>query len=155
MIVSPVWWLSVVVAGIAINVLSAYLKTALDSQLSAVSSWWRRRSEKESRDWEALISRLSSSDHEEIVGYLEELRERNRAIFFLVLGIFVMGIAAASPLGQSTQVIGILLPVGAMTLYASFKFFRAAIRLKDALFLSRYRRSMAQPESGTKSRNTE
>lgn len=49
MILSPVWWITVVFTGILINIVSSYLRESLDSYLSKISKWWNTRSESEGK----------------------------------------------------------------------------------------------------------
>ena len=41
----PIWWISVVVAGLLVNLASAYLKPRVDGALLRSSSWWRSKSQ--------------------------------------------------------------------------------------------------------------
>jgi len=40
---TPEWWVTVVIAGIMINLLSGYIKSTLDTRLSRISNWWNTR----------------------------------------------------------------------------------------------------------------
>ena len=86
----PVWWVSVVIAGIVINLLSAYLKPPLDTVLSTTTSWWRRRSEVRRRLWETHLARITSSDKVMQMAIVAEFRCRLQAIYLLLLGMSVM-----------------------------------------------------------------
>jgi hypothetical protein len=44
MLSTPEWWISVVIVGIAVNILSGYVKLPIDKLLSRTSSWWASRS---------------------------------------------------------------------------------------------------------------
>src|SRR5438270_4750812 len=57
-IASPAWWMSVVIAGLLVNLLAAYLKSPVDRLLSHSSSRWRASSEKRREKRNQLIERL-------------------------------------------------------------------------------------------------
>ena len=61
------WWLSVALVAVALNVLSAYLVRRLDSRLSRTSTWWRKRSERRRARDEALVAKLKSDPHKQIM----------------------------------------------------------------------------------------
>ena len=85
---SPVWWLSVVIAGIAINVISAYLKTSLDERLSSLSSRWRNRSEKRKAEFHSFVLRLADDPQEQILASFGVLRLGIFQVCFLIFGMF-------------------------------------------------------------------
>ncbi len=58
----PVWWVSVVVAGLLINLLSAYMKSSLDGFLSNISAWWRDKSVKRKQVWQNRVAEIRSSE---------------------------------------------------------------------------------------------
>ena len=87
---SPVWWVTVVVAGIAINVISAYLKTSLDQRLSGLSSWWRNRSIKRKAAFDAFVRRLADDPREQIVACYRDLCSRIFVVVHLLLGTMFM-----------------------------------------------------------------
>jgi hypothetical protein len=86
---NPVWWFSVVLVGIAINVLSSYLRGALDGFFSKSSSWWRNRSEARKKAWEERVDRIVSSIEERNLAIADELRMRLGAIVRLLLSIII------------------------------------------------------------------
>jgi hypothetical protein len=90
LLTAPTWWISVVVVGIAINLISAYLKPTLDSRLSGISSWWRLRSERQRAERLALVEKLRNSQHEQLLASMDDLRDRSRAVYMLLIGIFAM-----------------------------------------------------------------
>ncbi|MEJ5862045.1 hypothetical protein [Pseudomonas farsensis] len=62
----PVWWVSVVVAGILINFFCAYSKAWLDRGLSHISGKWRRSSENRKSKNQNRLERLAKSEYERI-----------------------------------------------------------------------------------------
>ncbi|MDR7152469.1 amino acid transporter [Hydrogenophaga palleronii] len=86
----PVWWVSVVAAGIAINLLSSYLKGAVDGVFSSTSSWWRRRSSARQRAWASRVERLASSEKERNWAAASEVRNRLQSIHLLLLSMIAI-----------------------------------------------------------------
>ena len=97
---SPIWWITVVVAGILINLVSAYLKTKLDERLALLSSWWRRRTEKRMAAEKAKIEKLRSSPHEQVMAKLEEVVCACYAVVMLVFGFGAMSFSVRPGMGQ-------------------------------------------------------
>jgi len=87
---SPVWWFSVVIVGILINLVSAYLKSPIDSRLSKISTWWRQRTEQQKAEQEALMNRLANSEHEQVMASFADLRDRLRSQYYLLMGVFII-----------------------------------------------------------------
>lgn len=85
----PVWWVSVVIAGILINLLSGYLKTAVDSWASKFIASWNQRSEKKNKEWLEYINDIKNSDLHYQRAVAQENRLRLQAIQGLLLAIFV------------------------------------------------------------------
>lgn len=90
MLKSPTWWFSVVVVGIIINLVSAYVKSPIDENLSKISTWWRKRTDKQKKELNAVIENLSKNEHEQVMTAVDDLRERIRSIHLLIFGIFIM-----------------------------------------------------------------
>jgi hypothetical protein len=86
----PVWWVSVVIAGIAINLLSAYMKGSLDKAHTATSSWWRRRSSVRQLSWENQIKRLRNSEDAKRLAAASEIRNRLQSLHMLLLAILML-----------------------------------------------------------------
>jgi hypothetical protein len=99
-LVSPAWWIGVVVTGIAINLLSAYLKPRLDTFLGRFSSWARDRNEVRRQKREQVISLLKENPHWQLVLASRALKHRVRFLTFLLSG-FALGFLAiaVSPVG--------------------------------------------------------
>lgn len=86
------WWISVVIVGLAINVLASYIVRKLDVRLSGISSWWRARSDKAKAKEDALLARLRADTHEQILVALEGIAER---VFVVLLVMSSMSCWAA------------------------------------------------------------
>jgi hypothetical protein len=87
------WWLSVVFVGIAINLVSAYLKKHLDRQLGSVSRLWRVRSEKRSEETRSLIQALHSDPHKALVFSMQQANKGIQAVFMTIFGMSSWAIA--------------------------------------------------------------
>ena len=74
-LLSPVWWFSVVVAAVAVNLGSAYLKRPLDDALSRNFQRWRKRTTANRRKFDADVKRLSVSQHRQIMESLRITRK--------------------------------------------------------------------------------
>jgi hypothetical protein len=79
------WWLSVVTVGFLINILSVYITRRLDTRLSRVSSWWRRKSDEKAARKKRDLAWLQQSQVNVTIFALAELRSRIRALTMLVL----------------------------------------------------------------------
>lgn len=86
----PVWWISVVVAGIAINLLSAYLKNPIDGSLARISIWWRLRSSARQKAWKEWIEILRSNEEARTNAWMLEMRFQLLSIYLLLLAIFMV-----------------------------------------------------------------
>ncbi|MFM5708873.1 MAG: hypothetical protein ACRCYG_18835 [Aeromonas veronii] len=107
---STEWWVSVVIAGITINVISAYMKTSLDGCLSKLSSWWRFRSEK-NHNKELLY--LEMLKHDEGFFELHKLKIINSirwSVLWLLLGMmgFLLGSQFSLSILEHISFIGLM-----------------------------------------------
>ena len=87
------WWISVVIVGILINLLSAYLKVKLDSSLSRVSSWWRNKSEARKAQRLKDLARLRNDSQEQMKLMLSILRYRITSIMYFLWGVTIIVLA--------------------------------------------------------------
>jgi hypothetical protein len=136
------WWIGVVIVGIIINLLSAYLKSPTDKILSGFSKWWATRTEKERKARTLRIQKLIDNPDEQIFALIEALHVRVRAVFFaLIAGIFGIFII----IGTIYQVHGfsdLLLKIFAVfsALFA-FNYFNGAAERLDEITEARRKRS--------------
>lgn len=72
---SPAWWVSVVIVGLLINLLSAYLKPPIDSLGSRLSSSWKARSERSRLRLMAAVSRAVNDP-----SYLSHLQHQSAVL---------------------------------------------------------------------------
>jgi hypothetical protein len=73
---NPTWWFSVVVAGLAINILAAYAKSPIDAVLSRSTKRWATRTESLRAAREERIERLSHSARLQVFAIVYEMRLR-------------------------------------------------------------------------------
>jgi hypothetical protein len=101
---SPSWWVGVVIVGILINLISAYLKPRLDRWLSGSSKWWATRTEEQRRSRQARIQKLRESQHEQTMAGLAALRSALQAVLLSVMtGLLVVCLIGLSILWKSSQ----------------------------------------------------
>lgn len=108
------WWISVVIVGIAINLISAYLKPSIDQRLSQVSSFWQNKVNKNRKEREAKVKYLMHHPTEQPILGIQELRHRIFSLFFFCLGSACLAFAWATQfmddtffLGSTTATLGI------------------------------------------------
>jgi hypothetical protein len=82
------WWLGVVLVGIAINLLSIFIKNRFDGYFSKISTWWRNKSEKRKKVFELEINVLRENQHELIMASLLRIHRINSASYSLLLSMF-------------------------------------------------------------------
>jgi hypothetical protein len=81
------WWLSVIAVGIAVNIISSYLKTKLDGQLSDVSSRWRIRSESQKAMRSEALATLRDSPHAQTMMATSIVEDEISSIYFSVWSV--------------------------------------------------------------------
>jgi hypothetical protein len=131
----PVWWMSVVLAGIVMHLLSASLTSWLDTALSGTSSWWQRRSEGRRRAWEARVAELRASEEAQQVAILVEVRLRLQAIYLLLAlsALLVLCVLTLFPRLLTRMFPVFMLDVTGGLVFLSFLPFQAAVTSKNAL----------------------
>jgi len=82
-------WLSVVLIGVAVHLVAAYLKPRLDRFSSRTALWWTTRTDKRSADREARLHELKDSSE-------RRLQARLAALGFRIGGVQSMMFAAFS-----------------------------------------------------------
>jgi hypothetical protein len=92
-LLSPGWWMSVVVAGLLVNLASAYLKPIVDHMLERVSSAARQRSATRVAAHRLLVARLGASPEVRIRADIE------RGMRMVLAAIQFMGSVVFSGLG--------------------------------------------------------
>jgi len=81
---SPVWWLSVVIVGVIISVVGAYLKVWIDNFFSLLSSAWKLRVEQENLKANELLQQVQNNDRTLIMLGFEENRFRQRSMLLSI-----------------------------------------------------------------------
>jgi hypothetical protein len=118
----PVWWFSVIIAGVLVNIGSSYLKSRLDRSLSTTSDWWRQRSASRKEAWAKYIRHLAEPEARIHARHLE-IRARLQGIFFLVFGALftLMGMSSRSLAPDFPRTVIILcLGTGALMVFFSY-----------------------------------
>lgn len=134
---SPVWWLSVVVAGIVVNLVAAYGKPYIDKLLAVTSSRWRARSNAAKEKRERFIAQLRSDPNEFQYQSVRELRFRIQAIYALLIGVFIL-VFVVNVLPDPDDVRRILfLALSSIAFLISFYAFSSAVTLKSQLMEAR------------------
>lgn len=137
----PVWWVSVVVAGIIINLLSGYLKSSMDVGLSKLFNVWNERSIKQKNAWGELVDRIRSSDANHHAALAKETRSRLQSIHMLLLAIFISNFPFVVSLesgGHSYQLLNALFyALSAVMFFASYLAFLNAARTARAIQAAR------------------
>ena len=99
----PIWWISVVVAGIVINLLSSYIKTQLDRSILSTASWLRRHSTRRQEKWNEIVSHIATDEGRrwaevsEVRARLQSIQLNAVAILTLVLVIFTESVSTPIP----------------------------------------------------------
>lgn len=83
----PRWWMSVVVAGILVNIIATYLLRFVDVRLTKTSSWWRRRNASAQQERHAIVEALRSERDGQTQFEVAEMRSRLRSLVFLVQSV--------------------------------------------------------------------
>lgn len=86
-VTSLAWWFGVVGVSFAINLLSAYAKSPIDTILSGVSLRWQKRSERTRSIREAKIKMLRSNPRLQAIFLAREQRRRNEEIVWLLFAV--------------------------------------------------------------------
>ena len=84
---SPRWWVSVVVAGILVNIAATYLTKLLDARLTRASAWWRRKKASAEQERLATLDAFRADRQKQTVLAAAEVRCRLRSLVFLVQAI--------------------------------------------------------------------
>lgn len=84
---SPYWWISVVVVGLIINLMS----NKLDAHLSKVSKWWAQQTAQRRKKRDQLVSDLKEDKSERVFILFDELRYIMYATILMVasLALFI------------------------------------------------------------------
>jgi hypothetical protein len=105
---SPAWWFSAVVIALLINLVSSYAKPWTDNLFQGVGHRWRTRTEVKRNQFEEQVRKNVANPVMLEDSVQRELRSRQRAIFFILLGLFLISIGTVSghQTGKSTSFAG-------------------------------------------------
>ncbi len=87
---SPLWWFTVVVVGIIVNLLASYMKSKLDVFFGGISKWWLNKSNERKALSQALFLELKESDNKRFMLSFLAHRSMQHSIHFLVMALFVI-----------------------------------------------------------------
>ncbi|MGB2832568.1 MAG: hypothetical protein WBC07_06415, partial [Methylotenera sp.] len=89
------WWVGVVGVGFALNLLSAYAKSPLDTVLGRISRSWQERNARTRSERAALVNALRTDKHLQILFLAREQRRRMQEIAYLAMaclfGVLTVG----------------------------------------------------------------
>jgi hypothetical protein len=91
------WWIGVVVVGVIVSLVAAYLKPRIDSIIASVSDRSRKKNERREEQRQAQIAFLRGGRHEQLMFALGINHRRLRALSFILVGVLVMLTALALP----------------------------------------------------------
>jgi len=93
-ILTPSWWIGVVIVGIIINMASAYMKSLVDKFGAKASDGIRRRSREATERRKNWIDFLRTDQHAQLVLHAREQRLRTQANTALLLSVllFLLGL---------------------------------------------------------------
>ncbi len=135
---SPFWWFSVVLIGIIINIGSSFLKTYLDTFLSAFSNWWRDKSNVRKEKYDQIFNKLEESEHERFMLSFMCHRDMHHSIHFAVYSALILIVCFYLKMANSTYYDTplniVLLGLSAFMFFSSYLSFITSIRKRQLLF---------------------
>ncbi len=125
----PIWWISVVFAGIVINLLSAYIKSQIDKTFIGTLSWWREKSTERQKQWVLRIDAIISNKEIQADEMHREIVQRLQSITLMLIAIILL-IFSLNISDKDTQ----LLPFASLILLgiSALAFFESALALFEA-----------------------
>ena len=133
----PVWWVSVVVAGIVINLISGYLKSSMDFGLSKIFNIWNERTIKQQNAWNEIVDRIRSSDATHNAALAKETRARLQSIHLLLISIFISNFTFVTSVdsgGDDHILLNVFFyALSAFTFFVSFLAFLTAAKTARAI----------------------
>jgi hypothetical protein len=94
---SPAWWIGIVIVGILINLVSAYLKPKFDLVLGSMSQKWAERSEKKRQQKKELLTSLINYEHRQTLTAIRALRSHIRSVLNLVFAVLFLVLGGYFP----------------------------------------------------------
>lgn len=147
-VASPYWWLSIVLVGILINLVSAYIKPVLDRAMSRVSLAWRTRNDQRRAEYERELNALVGNvelqrkyEHLELRRVLDALFGLTFALLLLLfkaVSLAVPALSIARDLGISVETSNIIFyGLSAVIIFLSFTGYLRATFLEDIVGAAR------------------
>lgn len=133
-VTAPSWLLSVVVAGVIVNLLSAYLQRKLEKVGLSFSRWRRSHSENRQKEFEEQVHQLVERPTRLPGAYAREARLRARGIY--VLGTVILTwilVVAVTPLDSLSWLRNLVVLLAALGLFVSNRLDTTADQLADAI----------------------
>ncbi|CEO39091.1 hypothetical protein [Photobacterium kishitanii] len=87
---SPVWWISVVVVGILVSVIAAYIKESIDKILSSIFKAWKLNVEQRKNKHIELVKKVQECDRTLFLLGFEESRFRQRSTLLAILSFMCL-----------------------------------------------------------------
>ena len=121
-LLNPIWWITVVVAGIIINLIAAFLFKRMEVSISNRSDKFKNLSEKRKKERDARIQNLRDNKEAVYLTSLDEIRNRIRAVLACVLAtlIFLMNEFFLVHLNASKLITLSLLFIASLLLFAAW-----------------------------------
>ncbi|MBL0917695.1 MAG: hypothetical protein IBJ14_03250 [Hydrogenophaga sp.] len=133
-VTTPSWLVSVVVAGVFVNLLSAFLQRKLEKAGLSFSKWRRDHSEKKQRQFEEQVHRLVARPERIPSAYALEARWRARGLYVLGTGILTwILVVSIAPLDTFGWLRSVMVVLAALGLLVSTRLDTAADQLSDAI----------------------
>jgi hypothetical protein len=88
-ITSPAWWVGVVIVGLLINLVAAYLKPRLDQAASSISVRWATRTDEQRRQRLERIQHLRGDVNEQLFASFDVIYALLGAILLLIGSMFL------------------------------------------------------------------
>jgi hypothetical protein len=79
--VDPSWWISVVLFGVVISVIGAYVKSLIDTLLAKVSDSYRKRVEEQSNYYDNLRKQAEADQDLQIRIAIEQIRLKTETTY--------------------------------------------------------------------------
>lgn len=93
---STYWWLSVVVVGLIINLVSSYLKPPLDAIGSKTFHAWKARSERANKMYVKKVDALAAAPHTQVLFMLRAQSLRAKSNGWSLTAIFALALYQSS-----------------------------------------------------------
>ena len=89
-VVTPYWWISVVIVGIIIHVVGTFVTKKLEAGSGGLSKWWLKRTAAQRERRRRAVDELLNDPHEEISLSLESVYNMLNAFFYFGIAILVL-----------------------------------------------------------------